>query len=373
MTNRTAIQKSYLDQCLSAARAICQVSNLTYQGQRFYVGDQPLYFLAVHVNDLSFQSQYHMENDRLSLRGKADSIALRLQHSDQRVHFKNRPTPDIARLIFDFCEQVRVERLAPVTLPGVMTNVSNNFFYWCQYQYQNGFTETRIGMLIFTCLLVIRCRLFGVPVHHDFDALIESTRMGIVPLIGDELFSLPKCLFNQEEYAHHACQLAKKIQLIIDEQQTQHDESLQNKFDDDIKILKQVALMVDGEIEEKYLQTLITEQSKTKDTTQEKYQIFTQEYDQVVQVDTLVRKVQLDSFRVTLNTELHLQNIPHYRLASILSNTIKTPENTGQVYQQEEGIVDARSLHQLITNPMQRQIFINRRCNQLTTAQLVYC
>ncbi|OEF25534.1 cobaltochelatase CobT-related protein [Vibrio rumoiensis] len=376
MSERTARQKSYLDKSLSAARAISQVSALTYQDQRFYVGDQPVYFLGVHVNDLSFHSKFDMENDLFSLRGKADSISLRLRFSDQTLHLENRPKQDIERLIFDFCEQMRVERLSPDSLPGMKTNLRNNFFYWCQYQHQNGFTETRIGMLLFTCLLVLRSRLFGEAVHHNFEDLIESTRAGIVALIGHELRTLPKCRLNQSEYSTHARELALKIHRMVDEQQALQADQSQNKFEEDIKILSQLALIVDDDIEPSDLEISSSRQNKPIAESQDQYRIFTQEFDQVIQAQALVRDAQLDTFRLSLNHSLTQQHINQYRLASILSHTVKTLENTGHVYQQEEGTIDGKSLHQLITSPMKRQLFYQpslRPVNHCSISFLLDC
>jgi cobaltochelatase CobT len=58
-----------------------------------------------------------------SVRGEADSIALRLRYHDDAVHHQRRPGSELARQVFDSVEQTRCEALGTRRMAGVAANL----------------------------------------------------------------------------------------------------------------------------------------------------------------------------------------------------------------------------------------------------------
>ena len=356
MANISSQQKKILDIGVSVARAISGELNLNYRGERLYKGSRPCYHLSAHTNDLTFVSRHELVNSKLSMNGKIDSSALRLLLSDTDLHYSLRPKNEVERLLFDFCEQVRVESQVPAYLKGVTKSIQFNFAYWSDQYHQNGFTESRIGILLFTLMQVIYTRLTGIPVAEPIAETIESTRAGIVPTFGHCLKRLKQHRTDQKSFAHSANELAALAQeLIIQEQEG--DNSPTPTVEEDIKILAQLALIVDGDIQDQDVDSDITGSSKVFEQSGANYQIFNSEFDQVVAADKLVRRALLLELRQKLTDDIMARQVNTRRLAAMITSFVATPQRNRRQDHLEEGIVNATTITKLVTSPLDRAVF----------------
>ncbi|PCD86518.1 Aerobic cobaltochelatase subunit CobT [Vibrio mediterranei] len=357
MANVSSRQKKILDLSVSVARAISGDATLNYRGERLYKGDQPCYFLSAHANDLTFVSRHELTKSKLAMQGKIDSSAFRLLISDAELHYSLRPSHEVERLLFDFCEQVRIESQIPHYLAGIQTSTRFNFSYWSEQYHQNGFTESRLGMLLFTLMQVIYTRMIGMPVSEPIAEAIESTRAGIVPIIGTCLVQLKKHRCDQQLYAAYAKELAALASELIKQEQEQSNNQPTPTVEEDIKILAQLALIVDGDIEDHDVEADITGNSKAFQLAGANYQVFSREFDREVRGDTLVRRALLLDLRQKLTDDMMARQVNTRRLAAILSSIVQTPQHNKRQDHLEEGVVNADTLTKLVTSPLERSIF----------------
>lgn len=356
MANVSSQQKKILDLGVSVARAISGELSLNYRGERLYKGNIPCYYQSAHTNDLTFVSRHELKNSKLSMQGKIDSSALRLLLSDAELHYSLRPKNEVERLLYDFCEQVRIESQVPSYLKGVTNSIQFNFAYWSDQYHQNGFTESRIGMLLFTLMQVIHTRLTGVPVSEPIAETIESTRAGIVPTFGHSLRRLKQHRSDQQQFAHCANELASLAQELINQEQESNN-SPTPTVEEDIKILAQLALIVDGDIQDEDVDTDITGSSKVFELSGANYQVFNSEFDHVVAADKLVRRALLLDLRQKLTDDIMARQVNTRRLAAMLTRFVATPQTNRRQDHLEEGIVNATTITKLITSPLDRTVF----------------
>ncbi|WP_373960289.1 cobalamin biosynthesis protein CobT [Vibrio gigantis] len=356
MVNVSSQQKKILDLGVSVARAISGELNLNYRGERLYNGNRPCYYQSAHTNDLTFVSSHELTNSKISMQGKIDSSALRLLLSDTDLHYSLRPKNEVERLLYDFCEQVRIESQVPSYLKGVTKSIQFNFAYWSDQYHQNGFTESRIGMLLFTLMQVIHTRLTGVPVSEPIAETIESTRAGIVPIFGSSLKHLKAHRADQQRFAHCANELTSLAQELINQEQESNN-SPTPTVEEDIKILAQLALIVDGDIQDEEVDTDITGSSKVFELSGANYQVFNSEFDQMVAADKLVRRALLLELRQKLTDDIMARQVNTRRLAAMLTSFVATPQRNRRQDHLEEGIVNATTITKLITSPLDRAVF----------------
>ncbi|NAZ93018.1 cobaltochelatase CobT-related protein [Vibrio toranzoniae] len=356
MANVSSQQKKILDLGVSVARAISGELNLNYRGERLYNGNSPCYYQSAHTNYLTFVSRHELTNSKLSMQGKIDSSALRLLFSDTDLHCSLRPKNEVERLLYDFCEQVRIESQVPSYLKGVTKSIQFNFAYWSDQYHQNGFTESRIGMLLFTLMQVIHTHLTGVPVSEPIAETIESTRAGIVPIFGSSLKRLKEHRADQQQFAHCANELASVAQELINQEQESNN-SPTPTVEEDIKILAQLALIVDGDIQDEDIDADITGNSKVFELSGANYQVFNSEFDQVVAADKLVRRALLLELRQKLTDDIMARQVNTRRLAAMLTRFVATPQRNRRQDHLEEGIVNATTITKLITSPLDRAVF----------------
>ncbi|GAL22722.1 aerobic cobaltochelatase CobT subunit [Vibrio maritimus] len=357
MANVSSQQKKILDTSVSVARALSGESNLNYRGTRLYKGDIPFYFLGAHINDLTFVSRHDLANNKLAMQGKVDSSALRLIYSDSKLHRNWRPDTEVARLLYDFCEQIRIESFTPPHYMGVRRSIEFNFQYWSEQYQQNGFTESRLGLLLFTVMQVIHSRLTGIAVSDSIAEAIESTRAGIVPSLGHYLVALKRHRYDQTSFAKHAVNLSVFVQELVEQEQSSDSSESPPPVEEDIKILAQLALIVDGDIEERDVDSDITGHSRAFELAGSNYRIFSRDFDEVVNADSLVRTALLSELRQKITDDILSRQINTKLLAAQLIAIVGTLSHSKKEQYLEEGTVDAHALTKVITSPMERTVF----------------
>ena len=189
--------------CAASIRAQCGDSALHFRGRRLFRGSKALPVYAAHLHP----SPGH--DDFGSFRGAADGMALRLASSDAALHKRLCPADMVARMVFELLEQIRVEAMAPGSMPGLVRNLRHRHEQWSLAFHHSGLTETAKGLLLYTVAQVCRARVTAQPVVDATEGVIEATRMALAPVLGLDLAGLRRDRADQAAYARHALAIAK--------------------------------------------------------------------------------------------------------------------------------------------------------------------
>ena len=87
--------------------------------------------------------------------------------------------------VFELLEQIRVEAMAPVNMPGLVRNLRHRHEQWSRAFHHSGLTETAKGILLYTVAQVCRARVTAQPVVDATEGVIEATRMALAPVLGE--------------------------------------------------------------------------------------------------------------------------------------------------------------------------------------------
>ena len=340
----------------ASLRALSGSVSAEYKSNRVLLGAEPLRFaspyLVVDIQDAELPV----------VRGVADSLALRLYHSDAVLHQTLLPKAPLARIVFDILEQLRCESLAAASLGGVRSNVDEAFDAWCSGSRANGFVESELGVLLYTLIHMVRARLVRNIDNEDVAAIIEATRANIGPLIGKPFYQLPKHKQHQERYAIYATEIAETLSALVDAEAVEQ----QSRAAGDRRI---VALPPDWEPPDdndpddanaSQQQTSLQHAAEPLETAGG-YHVFTREFDVQVTADDMYREAQLRDARRHLDKLVASQAVSVNRLALHLQRLFANPEPSEWFFGQEEGWLDARRLSQLVANPAYRQVFYQQR------------
>src|SRR5699024_7779189 len=142
------------------------------------------------------------------LRGLADGLALRIQHSDPKLHQQLMPEGPVARLIFDWLESLRTESLVPTNLPGSRHNLLTRFYYWSAGFHHAGHTDSQLGILMYTVAQMCWSRLMEAPPLPETLDYIEHTRAALAEPLGPFIYELKHRRDDQEAYAETALEIA---------------------------------------------------------------------------------------------------------------------------------------------------------------------
>lgn len=358
---RAKRQQRVEELCAASLRALTGDANLHYRGRQLHQGARRVPLNAPHLRVDS------NEDDFAECRGAADATALRLLHSDPAIHREFCPGDDdrIARLMFEWLEQMRVETLVRDDMPGMRHNLRQRFEHWSRDFYRAGLTEGTLGILLYTAAQVCWARLTAHRVLEETEDYIESTRFNLAARIGTPLAGMRRHRVDQRQFALHALEVARTISTMAKgERDTAGDGSRDDgQADaDEQDETSRLALLLDFEQGEGDAPVLATSgESKVFADADQTYRAFTTLYDTEVDAKSLVRQALLREYREKLDQRVVAQGVNIPRLARLLRAMLAEPDDDGWLFGEEEGIIDGRRLAQLIGSPAERRVFRRNR------------
>ncbi len=101
--------------------------------------------------------------------------------------------------------------------PGTIANLRHRHEAWSAQFHASGLTETASGLLLYTVAQIGRPRSPASRVVEATEDLLEATRFGLAPLIGDDLALLRSLRHDQRSYAEPALRIAETVSRLVDE------------------------------------------------------------------------------------------------------------------------------------------------------------
>ena len=336
--------------CAGAIRALSGVAAIRYRGRRLHDGHRPLPIHAAHLQpDAALQ-------DLSSLRGAADSVALRLLHTDARLHRSLCPAEPVARLVFELLEQLRVETLAPEQHAGVIANLRHRFTAWSHAFYDSGLAEGASGLLLYTVFQMCWSRLTARPVLEKTEDVIEATRWSLTSQLGGDLAGLRRHRADQAAYARHALAIAHAVDALLKEAQAARDGSQDDGGDAKAQAAFKLLLDFDSD-NDNVPDAAPLGESRAFSDGDGAYRAYSTAYDREDKAGELVRRALLLDYRERMDERIASLGINTARLARRLTQLLAVPQRDGWSFGEEDGYIDGRRLAQLISSPSERRLF----------------
>ena len=350
---RAKRQQRVEELCAASLRALTGEPELHYRGRVLHQGSQRVPVLAPHLRVDSEQ------DDFADCRGAADATALRLLHSDPAIHAGFRPGDDerVARLMFEWLEQMRVETLVRDDMPGMRDNLVRRFEHWSQDFYRAGLADGALGVLLFTAAQVCWSRLTAQAVLHEAEDHMESTRFALAPRIGVPLGGMRRHRHDQRMFAPLALEVARTVAEMADTEPVERDAG-ERESDDTPEPPHRLALPLDLDASEGDTPApATTGESKVFAESESRYRTYTTRHDVEVEATSLVRPALLREYRELLDRRVAAQGVNVPRLARALHALLARPRDDGWQFGEIEGRIDGRRLAQLVSSPAERRIF----------------
>ena len=328
------------------------------------------------------------------LRGASDSAGLWLAHHNERTHNRLCPQMAGAKAIFEAAEQARIEAIGANQMAGVSKNLNEKLH--AHYEGRSigapdSGDETALAEAV---RLTIREVLTGEAPPASTAMTMELWRPWIQSRAGALLEKMQGTEGDQASFAKMARELIGALETDMGESSDsdnddsdneddgdsnpesqddgQEDEAQSTQGEDDsdsqdsqsIDQDGQAAMgsddgtemdgdpdneaMADGESPGGDPQG----QSAHADGSTDAYQVYTRQYDEVVDADDLCDNEELDRLRNMLDR--HLENLTSVigKLANRLQRKLMAHQNRSWDFDLEEGILDAGKLHRVVTQPL---------------------
>ena len=342
--------------CAATIRALADDRELHFRARRLHRGEIALPVFGPHLDP----SLEHDDFD--SFRGAADGMALRLLHSDPALHRATCPSDPVERWVFELLEQLRVESLAPDTMPGLRHNLRHRFEQWSLAFHDSGTTETHRGRMLYTIAQMARSRLTGDPVTEATEDLIETARGSLAPHVGAALAGLRRHRAEQAAYAPQALAIARVIAMRLrkaGEQAGENEVARQKPKNNDGRGFR-LLLDFDAGVESNIL-TVTAHDSRTLAESSQGYRVFQRAHDREIEATGLQRPAELAQYRERLDALAAEQPINRPALVRRLRMLLARPNTDGWEDAQETGRIDGRRLALLVASPAERRLFRTER------------
>ena len=276
------------------------------------------------------------------------------QHGNQHRRDHQENPGNLARVLYEWFEQLRVESLVPPHWPGVKRSLLQHFERWTLAWHDSGQIETQLGLLLFSVGQMVWSRMQRrAPPEAVIDTM-EATRAGLSPVLGDALYQMARHREQPALFSPASARLATTVAALAEEARQQAQQMPPNRMPRQGNFVLPLQALAAGEPP---LPLAPSGQSRSWISQQQRYRVFTREFDQQILASTQVRNAQLHEYRAQLDTRLRALSPPVGALARQLQRTLSQPLRDGWLFQRESGRIDARRLAALVANPLSQDIF----------------
>ena len=345
---------------------------------------------------LSAPRQDFSKGDLARIRGEGDQSALRLRHHDPKLHSRYAPEGEIAQLVYDKMEQVRVEAFGSARMVGVRDNLITAWKAQAKPIEAGG--QEQVGHMAQIVELFAREQLLGTELPPALARALEPWRDHLAQHMAGHLPKLEALLDDQERFAIEMRDLLTDLGFTAerlpeegdaqddsddsdDEQQEAQEggedgsegqgDDQQSEGQDKQQASAEEAAKSDagedGETEDAMAEPGGEEEGETPASNRPRpgqdrpnaasYKVFSRRFDEVVTVDELCGPSELTRLRGQLDVSLQRFHAMIGKMANRLQRKLMAQQQRSWLFDLDEGILDAARLARVVINPSQALTF----------------
>src|SRR5229473_3138490 len=320
-----------------------------------------------------------------TLRGAADSVALRLRYHDDAVHSKRMPGSPLARAVFEAVEQARVEALGSRRMAGVAANLGAMLEEQYRRQGFERITERADSTMAEAVRLLTREALTRERPPPAARRVVDLWRPWLEGRIGKDLNELDRTIFDQDAYARATRRLLQDLDIDLGEAEDSSESEEQeggeeaegenqsegegatagaqasedgSPADGEADDAQDAAEAGDGEMmpgssdDDPGRPGRPGQMPRGRNDDTAVYRAFSVASDEVVEADKLCDADELSRLRHLLDQQLsHLQSVIA-RLANRLQRKLMARQTRAWEFDLDDGLLDAARLSRVVANPI---------------------
>ena len=326
----------------------------------------------------------------LKTRGESDEVAIKLKYHDAKIHNNLRPNSELASQIFNLAEEARIESIAGKKFIGIKNNINQLIEKKYETNLINPPGDDDQTSFINALHLFLRENLSGSKPPENTNKVMNLWNSWLEKRVGKIVTQLQQTTNNQEYFGKRIQELLTALKSEIgdienndgnkDNEDTDDTNNDENSDDQDNSS--------QGESEDEEgdgLESGLDENSDTTDAENNmdesegeeedgdgeneiaanpfsgknysvndlnKYKIFTNIYDEIINATELCEAEELFRLRKTLDKQLETLQGAVSRLANKLQRKLQARQNRTWEFDLEEGMLDAAKLARVVSQPL---------------------
>jgi len=315
------------------------------------------------------------KNDFIELRAKTDSEALKRKFSNKQIYQKNLPKNSSCRSLYDISEKIRYELLGSQMLKGISKNFYENYNYKIKIKRKDQLKTKEDAKVVEAFELYMLKNFFNIKLNNLSEKILSFWENDFKNSLGKHVSFLKKNLENQDVYNAKFSQLLQDMEIFDssddenqrNDQQENEQDNNPNKDNDNNPDGEQEENQngIDGdydfndfEMDEQLVDTDSDEQSSEKvlqkidnSIIDKDYKIFTSQFDEIAQAETLETNEEILKLRKNLDQQLTSFQDLITKLANKLQRQLLAKMNRAWEFDLEEGLLDSSKLTRIIIDP----------------------
>jgi len=319
--------------------------------------------------------------DFTNLRAFADSEALKIKYTNEKIYLKNEPKKSMAKALYAIAEKIRYEKIGSDKLKGIKNNITQ-----C---YENKFKNKKIEEIRTEAdvpiteafELYLRSHFFKIKQNNVTKKILSYWKDLFDKDLKQKLKELDSCIDNQSKFNQLVANLIENLD--FEDSNSKDDESEKKTSEEDSSSTEEskekndlsqkqgdqnehADLNVVENSFESFNENDDSEQDKSKEITgdpnllrrhqknllKEKYKVFTNKYDEIKNAEELETDDEIIRLRKNLDQQLtNLQTLVG-KLANKLHRQLLAKQNRFWEFDLEEGALDASKLSRIIVDPL---------------------
>ena len=348
-------------------------------------GPAPAVRLALPRGDM-------IQHELCRVRGEADRAALRIRHHDAAVHRRFAPTGEIAALLYDRLEELRVEALGSERMAGVRANLETA--YRARMALPQAGERGQDATVAEIVDLFVRERLLGFELTEPQKKLMAGWSEWLEKSVAGELPALSTSVTDQEAFARQVRELLAHLGLSEDlveppddgdqDENTEDseqppaggDENAEGEGEGEEQQQSAARAERDSASEEQTeVEAMASETAEAKDSKEGgeddaadeprtnrpqflppggeglAYRVYTTQFDEVVTVEELCGPSELSRLRAQLDQSLIRFQGMIGKMANRLQRKLMAQQQRSWSFDLDEGILDTARLSRVVVNP----------------------
>ena len=316
--------------------------------------------------------------DFTNLRAYADSEALKIKYTNEKIYIKNQPDGSMAKALYAIAEKIRYEKIGSDKLKGIKNNITACY----EDKFKNKKIEeikTEADVPITEAFeLYLRNHFFKIKQNNATKKVLSYWKDLFDKNLKKKLSELNNCINDQSKFSELVADLIDNLDFedtkeknenketksednsksdknnetenSTQQREDQADDSSLNVLESSFDTIDENNNLYLNETKEVAGEPSSYKKNK-KNSLKEKYKIFTGEFDEVKNAEELESENEINRLRKSLDQQLtNLQNVIA-KLANKLQRQLLAKQNRSWNFDLEEGILDASKLSRVIIDP----------------------
>ena len=314
----------------------------------------------------------------IRLRAETDSGALKKKFSNKEIYKKNLPINSSYRSLYDIAEKIRYELLGSKMLKGISKNFNENYNQKISLKRKDQLKTKDDVNVVEAFELYMLKNFLNIKLNTLSTKILSFWKKDFDSSLSNHIKFLYKNIENQEIYNSKFSEILEKMDIFDAQNENEENESQknennenynneqdqseeeqennkqdenQNRIDayDDLNEYSMNEQLVDTDSEKQSSKNVI--QKMNINTIDKNYNIFTNQFDEIVKAETLESVEEITKLRSNLDQQLVSFQDLITKLANKLQRQLLAKQNRSWEFDLEEGLLDSSKLTRIVMDP----------------------